>query len=181
VIASLDDLEVPLLACINGVALGGGLEVALSCHWRIASSSSIVGLPEVHLGILPGAGGTQRLPRLIGVDKALEIMVSGRNVTAAEAHRIGIIDEVFPSGAHDLMTISENFLMSERVQQSSLMDRKISSRVITGACCILRARFVLIFSRSLTASSGCPRRASGCIFPRFQRTDQHRQSRSCLR
>jgi enoyl-CoA hydratase/carnithine racemase len=116
VIASLDDLEIPVLACINGVALGGGLEVALSCHWRTASSTSVVGLPEVHLGILPGAGGTQRLPRLIGVEKALEIMVSGRNVNAVEAQRLGIIDEVFPPvNSHDeMMDLAEKFLNTEK-------------------------------------------------------------------
>jgi enoyl-CoA hydratase/carnithine racemase len=113
VIASLDDLEIPVLACINGVALGGGLEVALSCHWRTASSTSVVGLPEVHLGILPGAGG---LPRLIGVEKALEIMVSGRNVNAVEAQRLGIIDEVFPPvNSHDeMMDLAEKFLNTEK-------------------------------------------------------------------
>lgn len=115
VIASIDDLDVPVLACINGVALGGGLEVALSCHWRTASATSIVGLPEVNLGILPGAGGTQRLPRLIGVEKALEIMVSGRNVNATEAKRLGIIDEVFASmkSEDEIIDIAENFLNSE--------------------------------------------------------------------
>jgi enoyl-CoA hydratase/carnithine racemase len=116
VIASIDDLDIPILACINGVALGGGLEVALSCHWRTASSTSIVGLPEVHLGILPGAGGTQRLPRLIGLEKALEIMVSGRNVNATEAQRLGILDDVFsPVNSQDeMMDLAEKFLNSEK-------------------------------------------------------------------
>ena len=69
VLAAMDNFDRPLLAAIDGVALGGGLEVALACQWRLASPSAMVGLPEVHLGILPGAGGTQRLPRLVGLEK----------------------------------------------------------------------------------------------------------------
>lgn len=134
VIASLDDYEKPIIACINGVALGGGLEVALSCHWRLGSPASLVGLPEVHLGILPGAGGTQRLPRLIGVEKALEIMISGRNVGASEALRLGILDELTPPiNSHDeLLDAAEKFFQSEKVQNTPISSRKISSRQLTG-------------------------------------------------
>ncbi|WP_223424838.1 3-hydroxyacyl-CoA dehydrogenase NAD-binding domain-containing protein [Tateyamaria pelophila] len=84
----------PLLvvASMHGVSLGGGLEVALGCHYRIAVPSARVGLPEVHLGLLPGAGGTQRLPRLTGVDAALDIMTTGRHVEAAEAHDLLLVD-----------------------------------------------------------------------------------------
>ncbi|WP_299152426.1 3-hydroxyacyl-CoA dehydrogenase NAD-binding domain-containing protein [uncultured Tateyamaria sp.] len=86
----------PLLvvASMHGVSLGGGLEVALGCHYRIAVPSARVGLPEVHLGLLPGAGGTQRLPRLSGVEPALEVMTTGRHVGAKEAHDLGIIDVI---------------------------------------------------------------------------------------
>lgn len=86
----------PLLvvASIHGVTLGGGLEIALGAHYRIAQPSARVGLPEVHLGLLPGAGGTQRLPRLTGADKAIEIMTSGRQIKAAEALDSGIIDKI---------------------------------------------------------------------------------------
>lgn len=84
----------PLLvvASMHGVSLGGGLEVALGCHYRLAVPTARVGLPEVHLGLLPGAGGTQRLPRLAGVEDALEVMTSGRHVEAAEAHDLGFVD-----------------------------------------------------------------------------------------
>lgn len=84
----------PLLvvASMHGVSLGGGLEVALGCHYRIAVPTARVGLPEVHLGLLPGAGGTQRLPRLTGVEAGLEVMTTGRHVGAKEAHDLGIID-----------------------------------------------------------------------------------------
>ena len=86
----------PLLvvASMHGVSLGGGLEVALGCHYRIAVPSARVGLPEVHLGLLPGAGGTQRLPRLTGVEAGLDVMTTGRQVGAAQAHAMGIIDRI---------------------------------------------------------------------------------------
>src|SRR5437764_12100943 len=95
----LDASAKPVVAAIHGYALGGGLEIALSAHYRIAVPSAKVGLPEVLIGILPGSGGTQRLPRLIGPKAAMEIIVSGRHVPAEEAHRLGIIDEVAPTGA----------------------------------------------------------------------------------
>lgn len=86
----------PLLvvASLHGVSLGGGLEVALSAHYRVAQPTARVGLPEVHLGLIPGAGGTQRLPRLTGAEAAIEVITSGRHLPAAEAARLGIIDRV---------------------------------------------------------------------------------------
>ncbi|MEO9576234.1 MAG: 3-hydroxyacyl-CoA dehydrogenase NAD-binding domain-containing protein [Tateyamaria sp.] len=83
-----------VVASMHGVSLGGGLEVALGCHYRIAVPSARVGLPEVHLGLIPGAGGTQRLPRLTGVDAALDVMTTGRPIGAAQAHDLGIIDVI---------------------------------------------------------------------------------------
>src|SRR5271163_2750076 len=94
----LDDSAKPVVAAIHGYALGGGLEIALACHYRVAVPSAKVGWPEVQIGILPGAGGTQRLPRLIGPKAALEMITSGRHVSAEEAHRLGIIDEIAPEG-----------------------------------------------------------------------------------
>ncbi|MBL8644832.1 MAG: enoyl-CoA hydratase/isomerase family protein [Rhodospirillaceae bacterium] len=84
----------PVIAAIHGTALGGGLEVALGCHLRIAAQSAKMGLPEVKLGLLPGAGGTQRLPRLVGLKKALDMMVSGEPIGAAEAQELGLVDRV---------------------------------------------------------------------------------------
>ena len=86
----------PLLvvAALHGTALGGGLEVALSCHYRIAVPSAKVGLPEVKLGIIPGAGGTQRLPRITGVEAALDVITTGRQVQADEALKLGVVDKV---------------------------------------------------------------------------------------
>src|SRR5579862_5829150 len=93
-----DDSGKPVVAAIHGYALGGGLETALACHYRVAVPSAKVGLPEVLIGILPGAGGTQRLPRLIGPKAAVELITSGRHVPAQEAATLGIIDEVVPEG-----------------------------------------------------------------------------------
>jgi 3-hydroxyacyl-CoA dehydrogenase len=84
----------PVIAAIHGTALGGGLEVALAAHWRIAHASAKLGLPEVSLGILPGAGGTQRTPRLVGAAAALDLMISGKPVGAAQALAMGLLDEV---------------------------------------------------------------------------------------
>ncbi|MBV9964319.1 MAG: enoyl-CoA hydratase/isomerase family protein, partial [Alphaproteobacteria bacterium] len=93
-----DQSPKPIVAAIHGYALGGGLETALACHYRVAVPSAKVGLPEVQIGILPGAGGTQRLPRLTGAKAALELITSGRHVPAAEAQKLGIIDEIVPEG-----------------------------------------------------------------------------------
>ena len=90
----IEDSPKPVIAAIHGTALGGGLEIPLSCHFRIAVSSAKVGLPEVKLGLLPGAGGTQRLPRIAGVQAALEMIVSGNPIAAAKAKSMGILDEV---------------------------------------------------------------------------------------
>ena len=94
----LDASAKPVVAAIHGYALGGGLEIALSAHYRIAVPSAKVGLPEVLIGILPGSGGTQRLPRLIGPKAAMEMIVSGRHVPAEEAKQLGIIDELVKEG-----------------------------------------------------------------------------------
>ena len=92
--AALDESTKPVVAAIHGYALGGGLEHALACHYRVAVPSAKVGLPEVLIGILPGGGGTQRLPRLIGPKAAMEMIVTGRHVPTEEAKKLGIIDEI---------------------------------------------------------------------------------------
>ena len=93
-VETYEDSDKPLVAAIHGTALGGGLEMALGCHYRVALNSAKIGLPEVKLGLLPGAGGTQRLPRLIGAQKALEIITSGEFVEAKDALALGILDVV---------------------------------------------------------------------------------------
>src|SRR5712664_2724791 len=84
----------PVVSAIHGTALGGGLEVTLACHYRVGVKDARFGLPEVKLGILPGAGGTQRLPRVVGVEKSLQMMVSGDPIGADEALKVGLIDEI---------------------------------------------------------------------------------------
>src|SRR3982751_6903421 len=88
----------PTLAAVNGLALGGGCELAMACHMRIASEAAKFGQPEVKLGILPGYGGTQRLPRLVGRGRALQLLLTGEMIDAAEAYRIGLVNRVIPAG-----------------------------------------------------------------------------------
>jgi enoyl-CoA hydratase/carnithine racemase len=94
--ALIAGLGKPVVAAITGYALGGGMEVALSADFRVAGESARLGQPEILLGVIPGAGGTQRLPRLVGPAKAKEIIFSGRMLKAAEAHAIGLVDQVVP-------------------------------------------------------------------------------------
>jgi enoyl-CoA hydratase/carnithine racemase len=94
----LAGLPMPTLAAIEGAALGGGLELALCCDLRVASESAQLGLPEVRLAVTPSTGGTQRLPRIVGVARAKELLLTGRVVTAQEAERIGLVNEVVPAG-----------------------------------------------------------------------------------
>jgi enoyl-CoA hydratase/carnithine racemase len=88
----------PFIAAINGVALGGGLELAMACHMRVIGDRAKVGQPEINLGIIPGWGGTQRLARLVGKAKALEFILTGDTVTAQEAHRLNLVNKVVPGG-----------------------------------------------------------------------------------
>ena len=100
----------PVIAAINGYAFGGGCELALACHMRLASENAVLGLPEVGLGIIPGYGGTQRLPRLVGPGLALELILSGRRVKAEEAARIGLVNRVVPQA--ELMPEAEKLALA---------------------------------------------------------------------
>src|SRR3954449_11437911 len=114
VFANIERFPKPVIAAINGFALGGGCELALACHIRIASENAQIGLPEVTLGIIPGYGGTQRMARLVGKGKALELICTGDRINAADAEKIGLVNRVVP--ADQLMTTCEE------------MARKIASR-----------------------------------------------------
>src|SRR6059058_4506898 len=94
----IENLGKPVIACINGFALGGGCEIAMACTMRLASENAKLGQPEVKLGIIPGYGGTQRLPRLVGKGIAMQLVLSGEMINAQEAHRIGLVNEVVPAG-----------------------------------------------------------------------------------
>jgi enoyl-CoA hydratase len=96
--AVMERCSQPIIAAINGFALGGGLELALACDIRIAAENATLGLTEINLAIIPGGGGTQRLPRLVGRGKALEMILTGARIPAAEALRIGLVERVVPAG-----------------------------------------------------------------------------------
>lgn len=104
----IETLPKPVIAAVNGFALGGGLEFALACHIRIASDNAKMGLPEVKLGIIPGYGGTIRLPRVVGRGRALEIMLTGEMINAEEAYRIGLVNHVVPQA--ELLATAEALL-----------------------------------------------------------------------
>ncbi|MGC4094235.1 MAG: enoyl-CoA hydratase-related protein [Polyangiaceae bacterium] len=105
----LDSAKVPSVAAINGVALGGGLELALACDLRVAHAGAVLGLPETSLGIIPGAGGTQRLPRVVGRAKATELILLGRRLSAEEALQIGLVHHVVPS-SEDLLDATLKYI-----------------------------------------------------------------------
>ena len=108
VLRRLETCGKPVIAAINGFALGGGCELAMACHIRIASENAKFGQPEVKLGIAPGYGGTQRLPRLVGKGVALQLILTGELIDAQEAYRIGLVNKVVP--ATDLLTESEKVM-----------------------------------------------------------------------
>ena len=102
----IERYDKPVLAAINGICVGGGLELALACHLRIAASGAALGLPEITLGLIPGFGGTQRLPRVVGTAKAAEMMLTGESITAEEGLKIGLVSRVVPG--RELMTQAES-------------------------------------------------------------------------
>ncbi len=94
----LERLAIPVIAAINGTALGGGFELALACDLRVAADTATLGMPEVDLAIIPGNGGTQRLPRIVGVAKAMELILLGKKITAEEGLKIGVVNAIAPVG-----------------------------------------------------------------------------------
>lgn len=148
VLAAIEACPKPVIAAINGTALGGGLEIALACHFRVALASAKLGLPEVKLGILPGAGGTQRLPRLVGVEAALKMIVSGDPVSASAAAASGLVDSVVESD-EDLFDAAAAFAGSPA--------RPTSARAVSGDATSADAFFAAnprLF-RGLTAPLAC--------------------------
>ena len=125
VFARIEGLGKPVVAAINGFALGGGCELAMACTIRIAADTARLGQPEINLGIIPGYGGTQRMTRLVGAGRALELLLTGDQITAAEAHRIGLVNRVVPAAQ----------LLGEAVQLAAALAAKapIATRYIIDA------------------------------------------------
>ena len=111
----IEKIEKPTIASVNGFAVGGGCELALACDLRIASDRASIGVPEIKMGFLPGAGGTQRLPRLVGPSKALEMLFTGDKLDAHEAYRIGLFNKVVP---HEALTVETNKFADALIQKS---------------------------------------------------------------
>jgi len=114
VINKFEDLEKPVIAAVSGLALGGGCELAMACDLRIATENAVFGQPEIRIGVIPGAGGTQRLPRLVGVTKAKELLYTGDSIDANEAYRIGLVNKVVPVAS----------LMDEAMKMASKIARQ---------------------------------------------------------
>ena len=130
VIASVEALPVPVVAAIEGAALGGGFELALGCDARIGAADAVVGLPEVTLGLVPGAGGTVRLPRLVGAANAIALITSGRRVKADEARALGMLDKVVET---DVVAAAEHFIAngaSKRVLRAETMPEEPAEAII---------------------------------------------------
>uniref|UniRef100_A0A8C5TR52 Peroxisomal bifunctional enzyme n=1 Tax=Malurus cyaneus samueli TaxID=2593467 RepID=A0A8C5TR52_9PASS len=125
IVSLIESSEKPVVAAIEGVALGGGLEVALGCHYRVAHVKARMGLPEVTIGLLPGAEGTQRLPRLIGVPAALDMITTGKHIPATEALKLGLVDEIAEEN-----TIEAAIRLANKVIGQPLAPRRLSLKPV---------------------------------------------------
>lgn len=139
----LENLPQPVIAAINGFALGGGCEFSMACDIRLASEKARIGQPEVNLGIIPGYGGTQRLARLVGSGKAKQMIMTGDFITAEEAHRIGLVDEIYPP--------------DELMPRAKEMAQKIASK---GPLAIKAAKEAINLGLDVDLKSGCKHEAT---------------------
>jgi enoyl-CoA hydratase len=135
---TIQNFPKPVIAAVNGFALGGGCELAMACDIRLASDKARLGQPEVNLGIIPGYGGTQRLPRLVGRGKAMQLILTGEMINAQEAHRIGLVDEVYP----------HEELMNKAMEMAELITTK-------GPIAIQAAKECINRGLDVTLSVGC--------------------------
>ena len=124
----IEEMEKPVIAAISGLALGGGCEVTLACDLRIAAENAVFGLPEIKIGVLPGAGGTQRLPRIVGMTKAKELLYTGDFIKADEAYRIGLVNKVVP--LENLM--AETMAMATKIARQPGMALKMTKYAVDG-------------------------------------------------
>ncbi|HTT12646.1 MAG TPA: 3-hydroxyacyl-CoA dehydrogenase NAD-binding domain-containing protein [Burkholderiaceae bacterium] len=158
-LAVIDAVEAsgkPVVAAINGVCMGGGLELALGCHYRIATPNGSMGLPEVKIGLIPGAGGTQRLPRAIGVEKALKMITSGDPIPAEEALKFGLVERIVPNTTFQGV-VDFAHEVAERSKHPRLRDRTVDLRPGVDAAGFGQAarREVAAEARGLTAPLKC--------------------------
>lgn len=125
----VENLSTPVIAAINGFALGGGLELAMSCHFRIASETAKMGLPEVSLGVIPGYGGTQRLPQLVGKGKAMEMIMTAGMISAEEAKAVGLVNHV--TTQEELLSFTEK--IAHRITRNSSLAISAAIRAINAS------------------------------------------------
>ena len=143
----IENLATPVIAAINGFALGGGLELAMACHFRIASENAKMGLPEVSLGVIPGYGGTQRLPQLVGKGKAMEMIMTAGMISAEDAKNCGLVNHV--------TTQEELILLAEKIASKILRNSPVA---ISAAILAVNANFedgVNGFDTEITAFGDC--------------------------
>ncbi|MFZ0389267.1 MAG: enoyl-CoA hydratase-related protein [Calditrichia bacterium] len=126
----IEKMQKPVIAAVNGYALGGGMELAMACHLRIASEKAVFGQPEINLGIIPGYGGTQRLPRLVGNTRALYLLLTGNSINAETALKIGLVNEVVP---HDKVMERALALAAILTGKAPLAVQNILSAVTEGS------------------------------------------------
>lgn len=147
---AIESLGKPVVAAVNGAALGGGLELALACDFILAAASSTFGFPEITLGIIPGFGGTQRLPRLVGKSRAKELIMAGELIDAGEAFRIGLVNRVH----RDDQLLSEACAVMRTISSRGLLSLRMAKEVIDAgvdmdlrnACLMERDAFALCFT-----------------------------------
>jgi 3-hydroxyacyl-CoA dehydrogenase/enoyl-CoA hydratase/3-hydroxybutyryl-CoA epimerase len=132
IFSQLEQLNVPVVAAIHGACLGGGLELAMACHARICSDSvkTALGLPEVQLGLLPGSGGTQRLPKLVGVQKALDMMLTGKQLRAKQALKAGLVNDVVPNSI--LIATAEKMALAGNFKQTTTFKSSLINKFLEG-------------------------------------------------
>lgn len=123
----IENFEVPVIAAIEGFTLGAGCELAMACDIRVAGDKALFGQPEVNLGIIPGYGGTQRLPRLVGAGKAKELIFTGDNIDASEAYRICLVDILVPAGE----ALSQAHTLSAKIQKKGPLAIRAAKKAIT--------------------------------------------------
>ncbi|MCX7171773.1 MAG: enoyl-CoA hydratase-related protein, partial [Proteobacteria bacterium] len=126
VLRLIEDSKVPVVAAIHGTAMGGGVETAISCHYRIAAEGTRLGLPEITLGIIPGAGGTQRMSRLIGLEAALDMMLGGKPLTAAQAKDAGLVDAVVGGDLVEAAVAYAHELVAKRIGPRRTRDNSVA-------------------------------------------------------